>query len=177
MSVIFLSTVPMENKENAHSHESAQTRDTPGILKTMSMPIFLLGIVFIFMVSAAETFVGDFLAAYWNENYQIDSDVAGTILMICGVIHSLGSLITGYLADKCLSRVFTIFGGSTAIVTGTLLVDPMLFGFAWSNYVYSGIMFGFIELGTAMSQESVPEACRKGVCSRPRKILISINLE
>ena len=154
MSVIVLSTVPIQNKENACSHENAQTRDNQGILKSMSIPIFLLGIAFMFTVSATETFVGNFLAVYWNESYQIDSDVAGTILMICGVIHSLGSLIAGYLTDKCLSRVLTIFGGSTAIVAGTLLVDPMLFGFTWSNYVYSGIMFGFIELGTAMSQVS-----------------------
>ena len=40
-------------------------------------------------------------------------------------------------------------------MVGTLLVDPMLFGFAWPNYVYSGIMFGLIEPGAATTQVSV----------------------
>ena len=93
MSEIVLPTVSIENKENIHSLDSVQTRDSPSILKSMNSPIFILGIVFMFTVGATEMFVGNFLAVYWKENYGINSDVAGTILMICGVFYSLITFI------------------------------------------------------------------------------------
>ena len=103
-------------------------------------------------VAADEAFVGNFLAVYMKYSYQKTVEVTGTILTVCGVFYSFAIMIFGNLTDRGLSRTVTTLLGFIVLIIGTLLIDVSLFGAVWPSFVYPGIMFGLIEVGSAMIQ-------------------------
>ena len=152
MSIVTILIVPNTVKE--YEATPIQT-DGSSILKSLRPPIILLGIVVMTTVAADEAFVSNFLAIYMKNSYQKDVDVTGTILMICGIFYSIATMLLGYFTDKGLSRVLTTMVGFLVLTIGTLLMDMSMFGAAWPSYVYPGVMFGIVEIGSAMIQISI----------------------
>ena len=144
----------MEQNEEDNNNTTLQN-DSSKILKSLTPAIILLGLVAMPAVAIDEAFVGNFLAVYIKKKYQKDVEVTGTILTICGIFYSLATMLLGYITDRGLSRALTIVVGFLVLAIGTLLIDISLFGAAWPSYVYSGVMFGIIEIGSAMVQVSI----------------------
>ena len=154
MTTISIFIMPKRVKENEEGskHTGTFQNEASGTLKSLTPPIILLGIVVMSTVAVDEAFLGSFLAVYMKNSYQRDVEVTGTILMMCGIFYSLGTMILGYLTDRGLSRALAIMVGFLFLTVGTLLIDISIFGAAWPSYGYPGIMFGVVEIGSAMIQ-------------------------
>ena len=153
ISILSLPEKVDENEED-NNHIKCQN-DASRILKSLTPPIIILGLVVMPTVAIDEAFVGNFLVVYMKNEYQEDVEVTGMILTICGIFYSLATMVLGYCTDKGLSRALTIMVGFLVLTIGTLLIDISIFGAAWPSYVYSGIMFGIVEIGSAMVQVSI----------------------
>lgn len=153
MSIIAIIAITKNAKEERCEEDTSLTNKTTSRMKSLLRPqILLLGIVVMFSVAADEAFIGNFLAVYMKDSYQKTVEVTGTILMVCGVCNSFAIMLFGYLTDRGLSRAVTIILGFIALNIGTLLIDVSLFGAVWPSYVYPGIMFGLVEVGSGMIQ-------------------------
>ena len=119
------------------------------------LPITLLGMVLMPTVAATETFVVNYLAIYLKDKHGEDTSVTGIVLMICGLVYCLSTVLFGYMTDKGLSRTLTIAAGGAVVGIGTLLIDPAWIGVVWPSFVYPGIAVGVLEAGSAMVQVSV----------------------
>ena len=150
ISIVIMPKRVTENEEDS-KHTTFQN-EASGTLKSLTPPIILLGIVVMSTVAVDEAFLGSFLAVYMKNSYQRDVEVTGTILMLCGIFYSLATMLLGYLTDRGLSRAPTIMVGFLFLTVGTLLIDISIFGAAWLSYAYPGIMFGVVEIGSAMIQ-------------------------
>ena len=152
MSIIAIIAIPKSAKERSEE-DTTLTNETPCTMKSLLRPpILLLGIVVMTSVAADEAFVGNFLAVYMKYSYQKTVEVTGTILTVCGVFYSFAIMLFGYLTDRGLSRAVTTILGFIVLIIGTLLIDVSLFGAVWPSFVYPGIMFGLVEVGSAMIQ-------------------------
>lgn len=156
MNVIVIVALPRKVEEDAEDPVDGQSETEPcSILKYFRPSIILLGIVVMATVAADEAFVGNFLAVYLKNSYQKEVDVTGTILMVCGIFYSLATLLFGYLTDKGMSRAVAVMSGYLVLTIGTLLMDTSLFGAPWPSFVYPGITYGLVEIGSAMIQVSI----------------------
>ena len=152
MSIIAIIAIPKSAKERSEE-DTTLTNETPSTMKSLLRPpILLLGIVVMISVAADEAFIGNFLAVHIKYSYQKTVEVTGTILTVCGVFYSFTVMIFGYLTDKGMSRAVTTILGFIVLIIGTLLIDVSLFGAVWPSFVYPGIMFGLVEVGSAMIQ-------------------------
>ncbi|XP_063675813.1 MFS-type transporter SLC18B1-like [Bolinopsis microptera] len=152
MSIIAIIAITESAKERSEEDTTLTNETTSSMKSLLRPPILLLGIVVMSFVSADEAFVGNFLAVYMKDSYQKTVEVTGTILMVCGVCYSFAIMLFGYLTDRGLSRAVTTLLGFIVLIIGTLLIDVSLFGAVWPSYVYPGIMFGLVEVGSAMIQ-------------------------
>ncbi|XP_063677333.1 MFS-type transporter SLC18B1-like [Bolinopsis microptera] len=154
MSIIAIIAITKSAKERSEEDTTlTNANETTSRMKSLlRLPILLLGIVVMSFVAADEAFIGNFLAVYMKDSYQKTVEVTGTILMVCGVCYSFAIMLFGYLTDRGLSRAVTTLLGFIVLIIGTLLIDVSLFGAVWPSYVYPGIMFGLVEVGSAMIQ-------------------------
>ena len=147
------STEDGQGKE-CDQEDSLLSYKASGISNSSRLPVILLGMILMPTVAATETFVVNFLAIYLKDKHGKDTSVTGIVLMICGVVYCLSTVLFGYLTDKGLSRALTIAAGGAVVVIGTLLIDPAWFGVVWPSFVYPGIVVGLLEAGSAMVQVS-----------------------
>lgn len=153
MAILIIPTKEVEIADN-EVDEKFQNQQ-PGIIESIRLPIFLLGILLMSTISADETFVGNFLGLYLKQRYHKGINVTGTVLMVTGIFYSIATLLFGYLTDRGLSRTLSVTIGLLVSITGSFLIDPSTILAAWPKYVYPGIMFGLLEVGSAMAQVSI----------------------
>ena len=154
MAILIIPKREVYSTSDEEVDEKSQHQSS-GIIKSVRLPIFLLGILLTSTISADETFVGNFLAIYLKQRYHKEVNVTGTVLMVTGIFYSLATMLFGYLTDRGLSRTLSVTVGLLVLIIGSFLIDPSTILTAWPKYIYPGIMFGLLEVGSAMAQVSI----------------------